>query len=149
MSYYPATHKTKTGGKTVLEEYVTARQTAIGTDFVAALATHDLARLQACFQAEVKFRALVPGDLREGLGPEEATGWLLKWFGDADEVTVLTSSVEWMADRLHVAYRLHVRTKLDWDLIEQQAFCTVDNGLISVMNLVCSGFRPDTEGQRK
>jgi TusA-related sulfurtransferase len=73
--------------------------------------------------------------------------WLQKWFGDADELHVLNSSVDQIVDRIHTAYRFRLRNKLDWQLAEQQAYCTVDQGLIGVMNLLCSGFRPDPKTQ--
>ncbi len=119
--------------------------TTIGTVFVTALRGRDFERLQTCFAAEVYFRALVPSGLREGSNADEATNWFRKWFSDADEFQLLAASTSQIADRLHVAYRLRVRKKQDWQLVEQQAYCAAHSGLIDVIHLLCSGFRPDPE----
>lgn len=121
------------------------QEAAVGTEFVSALTARDFERLQACFHPGVKFRALVPSGVREGSSAAEATGWLRKWFGNVDELDLLGSSADRIADRLHISYRFRVREKQDWQLIEQQAYCIVRDGLISAMNLLCSDFRPDPE----
>ena len=56
----------------------------VGRRFLAALATRDYDGLEACFQADVNFRALVPSGLREGIGPQVTVAWLRRWFDDAD-----------------------------------------------------------------
>lgn len=110
--------------------------------FLAALCARDFDRLAACFRPEVRFRALVPPGLREGTNAEEALGWLRRWFGDADDVTVLASATGTVADRLHIAYRFHLRKPAGWQVIEQQAYCIVEDGGISDLAILCSGFRP-------
>ncbi len=122
-------------------------EAAVGADFLTALAARDFVGLQACFQPDIRFHALVPSGLREGVNAAEATAWLRKWFGDADEFHMLASSVDQIADRLHITYRFRLRERLDWKLIEQHAYCTVDEGLIGVMNVLCSGFRPEGQYQ--
>ena len=47
-----------------------------------------------------------------------------------------------MHDRVHITYR--VRQHEDqWYLVEQQAYCTIRDGKINKMDLLCSGFRPE------
>jgi TusA-related sulfurtransferase len=121
---------------------------AIGESFLTALASRDFDRLKACFHSQVSFRALVPRGVREGADAQEASGWLRRWFGDADEFQVLMSSAERVADRLHIAYRIRLHDDRGWQVIEQQAYCTARLGLIETMHLVCSGFRPHPESQR-
>src|SRR4051794_7420098 len=110
--------------------------------FLAALGAQDFDRLATCFRADVRFRALVPPGLREGTDSGEAIGWLRRWFGDADDLTVLTSEADTIADRQHIAYRLQLRKPAGWQVIEQQAYCTVEDGAISDMAILCSGFQP-------
>ncbi len=74
--------------------------------------------------------------------------WLRRWFEDTDEFELLNSSVEPVADRLHVNYRFRLRKNLEWQIIEQQAYCVTSERQIEVMNLLCSGFRPDNFAQR-
>ena len=120
----------------------------IGESFLAALASRNFEQIRRLFHDQVHFRALVPSGIREGANAEEATAWLRRWFEDTDEFDLLNSSVEPVADRLHLAYRFHLRKNVEWQVIEQQAYCIVSEGKIEVMNLLCSGFRPDFEMQR-
>ncbi len=118
---------------------------SIGTAFVTALTGRDFERLQTFFADRVYFRALVPSGEREGNSAIEATNWFRRWFDAADEFQIVTASTNQIADRLHIAYRIRVREKQEWELVEQQAYCAVHSGLIDVMQLLCSGFRPDLE----
>jgi hypothetical protein len=116
-----------------------------GEAFLTALASRDFEQVKAAFHDQIHFRALVPSGIREGINAEEATTWLRRWFEDADEFELLNSSVDQVADRLHVAYRLRLRKNIEWQIIEQQAYCITNDGRIEVMNLLCSGFCPDPE----
>lgn len=115
----------------------------IGQSFMAALSARDFHQLHDSFQEGVQFRALVPTGIRGGVGAEEAVAWLEHWFGEADEFQVIASTMEQVADRLHVSYRFRVFKNGEWQIVEQQAYCNVRDGLIDVMHLVSSGFRPD------
>jgi hypothetical protein len=115
----------------------------IGQQFMAALAARDFNQLQDSFQESVQFRALVPTGIRGGIGAEEAVAWLEHWFGEADEFQVLASTMEQIADRLHIAYRFRVFKNGEWQIVEQQAYCTVSDSQIGVMHLISSGFRPE------
>ena len=46
-----------------------------------------------------------------------------------------------MADREHVSYRFSVHTPDGHHLVEQQAYLMVDDGRISWLRMMCSGFR--------
>jgi hypothetical protein len=115
----------------------------VGERFLAALRARDFDRIQACFDAQVAFQALVPKGIRPGANAEEATGWLRRWFGEADEFQVLASSTDRVADRLHIAYRIRLHRYDGWQVIEQHSYCTIKDGLIETMRLLCSGFRPE------
>jgi len=117
---------------------------AIGENFIASLVEQDFDHIESVFEPQVRFRALVPSRLCEGKTAGEATGWLRRWFGDADEILVLQSDANQVADRLHLNYRLRVHDVLNgWRVIEQQAYGSVHDGLVTDLWLVCSGFRPD------
>jgi hypothetical protein len=122
---------------------VSNQPTTLGTTFLTALMGRDFERLQTCFADHVYFRALVPSGMREGHNAIEATNWFRRWFNEAEEFQLLTASTNQISDRLHIAYRIRIREKQDWELVEQQAYCAVHSGLIDLMHLLCSGFRPD------
>ena len=120
--------------------------TALGERFIVALSAQAFDQLQAIFEPQTRFRALVPARLCEGSSAGEAVAWLRRWFGDADEIRVLQSSATRVFDRLHMNYRLRVHDVINgWRVIEQQAYSKVQNGHITDLWLVCSGFRPDNQ----
>ncbi len=120
---------------------------SLGERFVAALADRDSKRLEACFDSKARLRALVPPGPQEHRGAQVIARVFAAWFGDADTIQLVDSDSEPVADRLHVRYRFRESYKDgDSELIEQDAFCLVDQGRILAMDLVCSGHRPVSSG---
>ena len=115
---------------------------AIGRGFVGALERQAWGDLAAFFDAAVKFRALIPSGLRAADDREAAAKYLQKWFGDADQLILLSSEVRRMHDRLRISYLIREHEDR-WYIVEQQAYCTIRDGHIQEMDLLCSGFRPE------
>jgi hypothetical protein len=111
------------------------------TDFLDALARRDWAAMQSLLARNVAFRVLTPRALREADDDTSATAWLARWFGDADDLTVLRSEVSPMCDRVSLSYRFRLH-KDRWYIIEQRGYADVVAGEIANLTLVCSGFRP-------
>ena len=105
-----------------------------------AARAHDAAA--ACFDDAVEFRALTPSGLRTANDRASAAGNIQSWFGEPDLLAHLSSDVRLIEDRLHVSYRFRAH-KDQWYLIEQQAYCSVERGKITQIDLLCSGFRPE------
>ena len=116
----------------------------VGRRFLTALAARDFAGLEACFHADVSFRALVPSGMRDGIGPAVTVAWLRRWFEGADLFDIQKANVDVVVDRLHITYRIRLHKEGLMQMIEQQAYCSVDHGHITDMKLLCSGFRPET-----
>lgn len=116
----------------------------LGKHFLTALANRDFSQIEAMFQPEVRFRALVPSGIRESASAEGVVGWLKRWFGEADELRMLRSSIDQIADRLYITYRLRLRSANSWEIIEQHVFCRTNDGYIFDMALLCSGFHADS-----
>ena len=115
-----------------------------GSKFVAALAERDYSRLAGTLAPDVRMRALIPPGSIEISGPEATSAKFSSWFGDAEQLELVSSGSEAIADRLHVYYRLRVRKPGDvWKLVEQHLLCAFDGDRIAALDLVCSGFRPD------
>jgi hypothetical protein len=125
-------------------EKTTSAQThesaSTGQRFVAAIARRAWEELAACLDDAVQFRALTPDGLCSAEDRASAASYIQKWFGKPDQLTLLSSDVQPMHDRLHIRYRFRAH-KDQWYLIEQQAYCFVQDGKIQGMDLVCSGFR--------
>ncbi len=116
----------------------------VGRRFLTALAARDYDGLEACFQADVSFKALVPSGIRDAIGPQVTVAWLRRWFEDADLFDMQKMNVDMVVDRLHITYRIRLHKEGLMQMIEQQAYCSVDDGHITEMKLLCSGFRPET-----
>jgi TusA-related sulfurtransferase len=117
---------------------------ALGTSFVHALAIQDFDALEHLFIPEPRFRAMVPSGERVGQTAQEAAGWLRRWFGSCDTLQVLQSNAGPVFDRLYLYYRVRLHDAKDgWRVIEQHAYCQVQEGKIADLWMVCSGFRPD------
>lgn len=114
----------------------------IGTIFVAAIARQAWGEVAACLAEPVQFRALIPRGLRTAEDRDSAAGYFQKWFGDADQLVLLSAHIAPMHDRLHLTYRFRAHED-QWYIVEQQAYCIVQEGKITRIDLLCSGFRPE------
>ena len=117
--------------------------TDLGGKFVSALAERDFGRLADTLAPDVRLRALIPPGPVELAGAKPAAARFASWFGESVRLELVRSGSEDVGDRLHVFYRLRVKRPGDpWKIIEQHLFCTLDDGRITALDLVCSGFRP-------
>ena len=117
-----------------------------GQIFVDALTHQAWKDLAACFDDTVQFRALLPGGLRTADDRSSAANYLQKWFGDADQLILLSSKIEPIQDRLHIMYRFRAHED-QWYIVEQQVYCVVQEGHFKRVDLLCSGFRPEGTSQ--
>ena len=118
--------------------------TDLGAALVAALAHRDFGRLAGTLAPDVRMRALIPPGSVELSGAEPAAARFALWFGESNELELIHSGSDEVGDRLHVFYRLRVKRLGDPSkIVEQHLFCALDDGRITALDLVCSGFRPD------
>jgi hypothetical protein len=110
--------------------------------FVDALGRRDFDAIGATLSPDVRFRALTPGSTWGGFGVDSTLAAIHKWFGEEEALEPVSSNVEEISDRTHLTYRFRVKNGEGWHLVEQQAYCIVDNDKITDISIVCSGFRP-------
>ena len=111
--------------------------------FVDALLRLDFEALESTLQPKVEFRALVPGELVNVATASEVAQCFRRWLGDKTGLELLHLKTELLIDRWLVEYRLRLR-KNDHPYLVEQHLCTfIDNGKFAVIDLVCSGFRPE------
>jgi hypothetical protein len=116
----------------------------VGEAFLQALANRDFEALRACLQQEVSFRALVPPGVRQATDASGTVNRLLLWFGEADSFEMLRAEIGQVAHRLSITYRIRLHDSDGWQVIEQRLYCDVgDDGRISTLDLLCSGFLPE------
>ena len=128
---------------------MTGTQWSVGGAFLEALANRDYPRMESTLASAVRFRAMLPPGPMEIEGPEAVSDAFRSWFGDAPDFEVVDASVGQVGHRLHLSWRIHVRPAPfgigdGWHTIEQQAYADAAE-TIQVLDLVCSGFQPDTE----
>lgn len=116
---------------------------SVARTFVDALLKLDFEALQATLHPQVEFRALVPGELVNVNSSAEAVKSLRRWFADKSDLELLQQRSETLVDRLMLEYRLRLKKAGQSYLVEQRIWSNVDNGRFSVIDLVCSGFRPE------
>ena len=120
----------------------TPDSTATGQCFVDAIAHQAWDELATCLDDAVQFRGLTGKGLFSADDRASAAGHLRTWFGWLDQLALISSEVQPLQDRLHISYRFRAH-KDQWYLIEQQAYCSVQDGRIKHIDIVCSGFRPE------
>jgi hypothetical protein len=127
-----------------------ATETA-GERFAAALAAQDSAGRRATLADEIDFQALTPGaHWQAAAGQEVADDIVLgRWFAPDRRIRELCSvTTGHVADCEHVAYRLRVHMGGRDYLVEQQAYYRADNGQISWLRVLCSGYRELGAGEQ-
>src|SRR6185503_18791598 len=109
-----------------------------------ALVTGDFHRLTTMFVADVHMRALIPPGPVELSGAAAAAAKFASWFGGSKRLELVRTGSDEVGDRLHIFYRLRVKRSDDpTSIVEQHLFCSLDEGRITALDLVCSGFRPE------
>jgi len=109
-----------------------------------ALVTGDFHRLTTMFVADVHMRALIPPGPVELSGAAAAAAKFASWFGGSKHLESVRTGSDEVGDRLHIFYRLRVKRSDDpTSIVEQHLFCSLDEGRITALDLVCSGFRPE------
>ncbi|MCE0765410.1 nuclear transport factor 2 family protein [Pseudonocardia kujensis] len=113
----------------------------VAAEVGALVAARDPERLATVLTETVRLRALLPGGPIEVHGREEVAARFQAFFAGFDTVQLVEATGEGVADRLLVHYRLHVaRGTTRWVCTQTAIGKTVD-GLLAVIDLLCSGFR--------
>lgn len=100
--------------------------------------------LLALFSTPVTFRAVTPRWFWDAEAPVDVADILLgTWFGPDNVIKDVTSiETDTVADVEKVSYRVVVDLESGPSVIEQVAYYGEQDGQITDLRLVCSGFRP-------
>jgi hypothetical protein len=124
-------------------EVTTTAALDAGARLLDAIGAQDFARMEGCFASSARLRAMVPSMLREEEGAAAIVARFRLWWEDLEQVELVESELEPMADCVRLRYRLRAHDRDDgWVTVEQTGYFHAEDGGISVLNLVCSGFRP-------
>lgn len=116
---------------------------ALGGQLVHAIAAKDECWLRALFSAPVIFRGVTPRRFWDAEDPVGVSDIVLgTWFGPDKTITeVISTLIDTVGDVQKVSYRMAVDLKSGPSLVEQVAYYSEQDGQITQMRLVCSGFR--------
>lgn len=113
----------------------------LGEAWIQAIVEGRLDRLEQFCQPDVTSRLLTP---KRFINFDKAADLAAKygdWFGDCADIQMEGSRVERVGQRLGIFYRLLLRKEGDWHRIEQQVYCTLRDGRVEQLHLLCSGFQ--------
>lgn len=113
----------------------------LATAVAAAVADRALDRLGTHLTDEVRLRALLPGGPIEENGRDAVLARFDDWFGSYDTVILMDTAGDEVGDRVLVHYKLAFDPDADRRVLTQTVVCTMYDGLVRRMDLVCSGFR--------
>lgn len=107
----------------------------------AAVAGRDPHSLATELTESVRLRALVPTGPIHADGRDDVAARLHGLLAGFDGVALVESAGEAVADRLLIHYRLHLTQGTTSWVCTQTAVCKLVDGLVAVVDLLCSGFR--------
>jgi hypothetical protein len=119
----------------------------LGRQFAAAFAARNAAELRVLFSDEVSFRGLTPGRVWQAdTAAELIDGVLLGCWLEPSDVIDRVEAVEtaMVGTRCRLGYRLRGVNPDGRFVLEQQAFFDAADGTITWLQMLCSGFRPDS-----
>lgn len=114
----------------------------VGEDWIRAITSGALDRLEGLCQPQVASQLLTPKRYLNFENATDLTTKVRQWFGGYSHIQVEDSRVELIGERLGIFYRFLVPEQAGWSRIEQQLFCTMQDGKIAHLHLLCSGFQP-------
>ena len=120
----------------------------LAEDFVKAIAKHDSTALMRVLAPDIDFRGLTPGRFWEASTPSEVVDVVLgHWFAENDHIDAVTALEQGddVGDTHRVGYRFDITNADGQSTVEQQAYYRGDNGHLTYVRIVCSGYRPRSE----
>ncbi len=113
----------------------------LATSVATAVADRALDRLGGHLSPDIRMRALLPGGPIEEHGRDAVLARFDDWFAGYDTVVLVDAAGDEVGDRVLVHYKLLLDPDVDRRVITQTVVCTIWDGLVGRMDLVCSGFR--------
>jgi hypothetical protein len=126
---------------------ITPPASSVAAALLRAIVERDEPTLRELLAPDVWFRALAVHELLERHDAPGALAILDGWFGSAAEVQVLLAEVAPAGSRELVRYRLRLRPPWApdvWHVIEQTGYARVTEGRVRRLDLLCTGFVPET-----
>ena len=113
----------------------------LASSVATAVADRALDRLGTHLTDEIRLRALLPGGSIEEHGRDAVLARFDDWFGSYDTIVLSDVAGDDVGDRVFVHYKLTFDPDGNARVLTQSVVCSLRDGLVGRMDLVCSGFR--------
>jgi len=113
----------------------------LGEDWIRAIMEGALDQLEQLCHANLMSRLLLPAGLVTLHNAADLIAEYRAWFGGCTNFQLEASRVAKVGERLGIFYRFHLQDQGDWYNIEQQVYCTLKDGQVERLHLLCSGFQ--------
>ena len=130
-----------------IERVERLRLRQLGEAWIQAVTRGTLAEIGTFCLPEVHCRLMTPSRFFSFDAAADLVAKLTQWFGECSNFTVEHSRIELVGERLGIFYRFLLREQGKWFVVEQQLYCTLDDGRIARLDLLCSGFQPVEQGE--
>ena len=117
---------------------------SVGRQFADAVARRDTTALEELLHPGVDFKGLTPGRFWEAADAAGVIDIVLgSWFEESDQVEAVAAVEDGppVSDTRRVGYRFEVTNGDGAHVVEQQVYYREQDGAITYMRAVCSGFR--------
>jgi hypothetical protein len=120
------------------------QQMTAGERLARGIAANSRPELLDILAPEVEFRASTPNRFWEANSASEVVDVFLgSWFGGDRQIDGIERiDCDTVGDCEHVGYRFRATVAGSPHLVEQQAYLLVDEGVVTSLRVLCSGFRP-------
>lgn len=119
-------------------------------ELITAISQRSADKIGTWLDPNVRMRALVPSGFQEHRGASAVAARFSFWFAEAESIEVLDRKVDRVAGRLRIRYRFGERySDGDSEIIEQEAYCELNEGRIVAMDLLCSGHLTGPQERRE
>lgn len=119
----------------------------LGEAWIQAVTRGTLDEIGTFCQPDVHSRLLTPSRFLTFDTVVDLIAKFTQWFGECSNFTVQHSRIELVGERLGIFYRFLLREKGQWFVVEQQLYCTMHEGRIARLEVLCSGFQPVGQGE--
>jgi TusA-related sulfurtransferase len=117
----------------------------LGEAWIRALIEKDFPRLARLCHPDVSSRLMTPKRMDTLENASDLTQKVENWFGECSSIQQEHTRVGMVGEKLAIFYRLRFEENGAPYTVEQQIFCSLRDGHIDQLSLLCSGFQPVPE----
>jgi TusA-related sulfurtransferase len=113
----------------------------VGEEWIRAIIEKDFQRVSEICQPDVVSRLMTPKLMTSLENVSAITQKVEGWYHDCDSIQKEQARVAQVGEKLAIFYRLRLEKNGVLSTIEQQLYCSLREGRIDTLSLLCSGFQ--------